>query len=59
MLDAPGIFWALWKVVSPFVDSVTKSKIEFVDGEKAIEEFKKMIGPEVLSTAEFSALIIE
>lgn len=48
MYNAPGIFWALWKVVSPFVDSVTKAKIEFVDGVKAIEQFKTVIGIEVL-----------
>ena len=49
MFDAPGIFYALWKVVSPFVDSVTKAKIEFVDGKKALEEFKNTIGLEVRS----------
>ena len=47
MLDSPGIFYACWKMVSPFVDKVTKAKIEFVDGDKAIEEFRKSIGPDV------------
>ena len=46
MLDSPGIFYALWKVVSPFVDSVTKAKIEFVDGHKAIEKLRAAIDPE-------------
>lgn len=47
MYDAPGIFYALWKVVSPFVDSVTKAKIDFVDGRKALELFKEVVGMEV------------
>ncbi|KAK9798213.1 hypothetical protein WJX73_007072 [Symbiochloris irregularis] len=51
MLDAPGIFYALWKVVSPFVDSVTKAKIEFVDGKKAMDEFRVTIGMETLPKA--------
>lgn len=30
MFNAPRIFWAAWKVVSPFVDPVTKEKIKFI-----------------------------
>lgn len=47
MFNSPGIFYALWKVVSPFVDSVTKSKIEFIDGDKAVEAFRAAIGLDV------------
>ena len=47
MFEAPGTFYALWKVVSPFVDSVTKAKVEFVSGQKAIETFKSAVGADV------------
>ncbi|GBF97594.1 hypothetical protein Rsub_10730 [Raphidocelis subcapitata] len=30
ILDAPTIFWVLFKAISPFLDPVTKTKIEFV-----------------------------
>lgn len=56
MLDAPGIFIAIWKVVSPFIDSVTKSKIEFVHGDEAIETFRAAISPEVRSALPHPAI---
>ncbi len=31
-LNAPFIFWGLWKVVSPFIQPTTKEKIKFLSG---------------------------
>lgn len=36
-LQAPAIFAGLWSVVKPFIDPVTRQKIRFVDGPKAVE----------------------
>jgi len=30
MIDAPKIFWACWKIISPWVDPVTAKKIRFI-----------------------------
>jgi len=30
MVGAPTIFWGLWRVVSPFIDSETRKKVVFV-----------------------------
>jgi len=30
MIDAPRIFWACWKIISPWVDPVTAKKIRFI-----------------------------
>lgn len=40
-LNAPFIFWGLWKVVSPFIQPKTKEKIKFLSGrrrEQMLEE---------------------
>eukprot|EP00897_Mesotaenium_endlicherianum_P010923 jgi/Mesen1/985/ME000012S00524 len=34
MIHAPYAFWGVWKLVSPFIDKVTKSKIMFVEDKK-------------------------
>ncbi|KAL6754405.1 CRAL-TRIO domain-containing protein [Haematococcus lacustris] len=39
--DPPAIFMALWKVVSPFVDPVTRSKVELVYPKQAVEVFSQ------------------
>ena len=31
-LNAPFIFWGLWRVVSPFIQQGTKDKIKFLSG---------------------------
>lgn len=31
-LNAPFIFWGLWRVVSPFIQQATKEKIKFLSG---------------------------
>ena len=46
-LNAPGIFWGLWKMVSPFIDAGTREKISFVKGEAALADLKKIIPLEV------------
>jgi CRAL/TRIO domain len=49
-LNAPGIFWGLWKMVSPFIDAGTREKISFVKGEAALADLKKVIPAEVGET---------
>jgi hypothetical protein len=34
LVDAPVVFRALWSLIKPFVDPVTKTKFQFVTGEK-------------------------
>ena len=46
-LNAPSIFWGLWKMVSPFIDAGTRAKISFVKGEEALTDLQKIIPPEV------------
>jgi CRAL/TRIO domain len=46
-VNAPGMFWALWKMVSPFIDAGTRAKIAFVKGEEALAELQKVIPQEV------------
>jgi hypothetical protein len=38
ILDAPFLFRAVWAFIQPFLDASTKSKIQFVTGDKAKRE---------------------
>jgi hypothetical protein len=44
MVNASSIFWGLWRVVSPFIDPITRAKVVFVD---SFEMLVKDLGPEV------------
>lgn len=48
MYESPGIFWVLWKAVSPFVDPVTRKKVVFVSGHTAVKQLTEEIDPEVI-----------
>ena len=44
MLDSPVIFDALWRMVSPFIDPVSKEKVKFISGEKGLMILRDAIG---------------
>ncbi|GIL70781.1 hypothetical protein Vretimale_3839 [Volvox reticuliferus] len=48
LYEAPMAFYALWRAVSPFVDPVTKTKINFVFAKNAHEEFEKVFDLQLL-----------
>lgn len=48
MYDAPTMFWAVWQIVSPFIDPATKEKVTFVSSSSAVQEFQEAIDPSVL-----------
>ncbi|GJP57899.1 hypothetical protein CLOP_g17970 [Closterium sp. NIES-67] len=37
LIHVPTVFWTLWKLVSPFIDPITKKKFRFLE-DKAIQE---------------------
>ena len=51
LYDAPIIFYALWRMVQPFIDPVTKEKVTFVSGQSAVKEFQAVYPPDVSSLA--------
>jgi hypothetical protein len=42
-IDTPSLFTMFYKAISPFINSVTRSKIHFVNG--TLEEKKKLLAP--------------
>ncbi|DBA77591.1 TPA: hypothetical protein ACH3X1_009392 [Trebouxia sp. C0004] len=47
-LNAPFIFWSLWRVVSPFIQANTKAKIKFLSGKDRERMLQESIPPDVL-----------
>ncbi len=47
MFNAPFIFNALWRAVSPFIDPDTKKKIIFVNDHTAKSELEDIFGAKV------------
>ncbi|DBA67929.1 TPA: hypothetical protein ACH3X2_014131 [Trebouxia sp. C0005] len=47
-LNAPFIFWSLWRVVSPFIQANTKAKIKFLSGKDRERMLQEFIPPDVL-----------
>jgi hypothetical protein len=43
LIHRPYIFWAAWKIVSPFIDKVTRQKIVFTDDKRVKETLLKDI----------------
>lgn len=47
-LNAPFIFWGLWKIVSPFINPATKEKIVFVNKSQQASRLHSSISEEVI-----------
>ncbi|EFN60174.1 hypothetical protein CHLNCDRAFT_133670 [Chlorella variabilis] len=47
-LNAPFLFWGVWRVVAPFVHAATRRKIHFVAGRGAARALAERIPPQVL-----------
>ena len=48
MLNAPMIFYGLWKVVCPFIDPVSRAKVKFIDGEQGLGILRDTVGADIL-----------
>ena len=46
-LNAPFIFWGLWRVVSPFIQPATKDKIKFVSNKEKVQLLRQHIPDQV------------
>ncbi len=46
-LNAPFIFWGLWRIVSPFIEPATRDKIVFLSGVERTSRLAAAIPPEV------------
>jgi CRAL/TRIO domain len=47
-LNAPFIFWGLWRIVSPFIEVATREKIVFLSGTERAARLQEAIPPEVI-----------
>ena len=47
IVDAPSVFWVLWRAVKPFIQEKTAAKIEFVTWSDAPQRYKELLGPTV------------
>ncbi|KAL4437423.1 hypothetical protein ABPG75_004562 [Micractinium tetrahymenae] len=47
-LNAPLLFWGVWRIVSPFVHAATRRKIHFIGGAAGRRQLLDRIPPEVL-----------
>lgn len=47
VVDAPGLFWALWRVVRPLIQERTAAKIEFVTWAAAPQRYRELFGEQV------------
>ena len=50
-LNAPFIFWGLWRIVSPFIEAATREKIVFLSGAERAARLQEAIPPEARSIA--------
>jgi hypothetical protein len=48
LYGAPTVFYALWAMVQPFIDPVTREKVQFIEKKEALEQFTKDIDADVL-----------
>lgn len=46
-LNAPFIFWGLWRLVSPFIEPATRDKIVFLSGAERAARLQAAIPPQV------------
>jgi hypothetical protein len=49
-LNAPFIFWGLWKVVAPLIQPSTRDKIRFLRGAESARTLKTVIPDKVWCT---------
>lgn len=47
-LNAPFIFWGLWRLVAPFIEPATRDKIVFLSGAERAARLQGAIPPQVL-----------
>lgn len=46
-LNAPFIFWGLWRCMSPFIEPATRDKIVFLSGSERAARLQEVIPSEV------------
>jgi len=48
--NSPFIFDALWRMVKPFIDPVSRSKVQFVSGEAGVKTILSAVDPMIVPT---------